>query len=214
MYYKDLKTLFVHIPKNAGTSVTKMLDSCSEYPVSSSGIAQFGNDTGAGKIYHRKLSQYYYENSISNQLYDLTTEELSTFFKFAVVREPLDRLGSLYRYLIRSNRIEKDTTVNKFFLNWIPKTLDNPEAYLHYFVAPQYDFVSINGEIAVDKVFYYENLDEELGYLKSKIGFVGSLGHLNSTKLGKYVDVSSTTLIKKVVDKYYENDYKFFYPDK
>ena len=76
-YYK---CIFVHIPKNAGISVSYTL---------------FGNTGGS----HRKLIDY--ERVFGRRI-------VKKYFKFAFIRNPWDRLVSTYFFLINGGLTERD----------------------------------------------------------------------------------------------------------
>ncbi len=89
-------------------------------------------------------------------------------FKFAVVRNPYDLMLSLYYYL-RKQPKHPDSYIAKGsfreFLNIYANTLHGKPPYLQ-----QFDKVSENGKIILDRIYHYEEWDEMLKELAEKFG--------------------------------------------
>lgn len=93
----------------------------------------------------------------------------SEFFKFGVIRDPLDYALSLYK----SHRDEKfknnhrlytgDMSFDDFLEKWVP----NNKGQLQ----PQIDrFVDINGNLALDQLIIYSDLEKKFPEVMSKVG--------------------------------------------
>lgn len=93
MYSKKLKLIYIHIPKTAGSSITKYL---------------IKNDPESEISYQKTLPNSFFKNAqwletnthIPLQYYNmfLSEYEVSNFLKFSSVRHPLDKLKSMYFY--------------------------------------------------------------------------------------------------------------------
>ncbi|MES0489106.1 MAG: sulfotransferase family 2 domain-containing protein [Leptospirales bacterium] len=158
------KIIFIHIPKNAGTSIENAL---------------FGT---YGKVGHHKAISYYQEDS----------EKFKQYLKFAVVRNPFDRIISAFRYLKNGGRNKFDSEWAKIhlskyknfsdFINALDekKIQDEILSWKHF--EPQYKYVyDENGNCLVDYIIYFENLDEEL----LKISNAAGINPLSIQKLNK-----------------------------
>lgn len=89
----------------------------------------------------------------------------------AVIREPLDWLGSWYRYRQREPlRGRPNSTASLSFAEFIEAYLsDRPAAYAN--VGRQSRFVkTAAGETGVDHLFAYENLPSLVGFLETRLG--------------------------------------------
>src|SRR4051812_39230730 len=75
MISHEHRCIFVHIPKTAGNSVNRVF--------------------GIGWQDHKDLQRYHAE---------LPAELFATYFKFAIVRNPWDRLLSDYNYQVKKSR--------------------------------------------------------------------------------------------------------------
>jgi hypothetical protein len=154
------RCIFVHIPKCAGVSVCRSL---------------FG-DYGAGH-YPIRVFQEVFEPPL-----------FDSYFKFAFVRNPWDRLLSAYRFLSQGGFNETDRRwarrylspyreFGEFVRDWV--TPDNIASWIHF--RPQVDFLSLaNGKSGVDFVGRYEQLDADFRRVCERIGVKNRLLHLNS----------------------------------
>jgi chondroitin 4-sulfotransferase 11 len=141
------RCLFVHIPKTAGKSVKRF----------------FGTEWQP----HQDLARYAQQ---------LPAEVFSTYWKFAVVRNPWDRLLSDYNFQLKKSAPDSDRLFLhhpgggvRSFREWLTAVLADPFHYpasawggsvspgIHRW-SPQVDWISLQGKIAVDQVLRIENL--------------------------------------------------------
>jgi len=125
------KCIFVHIPKSAGTSINEIL----EIPESSRG-----------------------HKSILDIKDDVGEDIFNNYTKIAVVRNPWDRVYSLYKMRVRDG-------YNQSFKTWFFETVRMKEKVIlgdHMFWKCQYDMISDkNNNIIVDNVLRYETLEQD-----------------------------------------------------
>lgn len=114
------RLIFVHIPKNAGTSILSEFNSSPE------------------SILPDK----------SWKEYSIFYDEWNSYTTFSIVRDPYCRFKSFYKYL----RIGPD-------INHFAKIVRDEQLCL---TRPQNYFICDSGNICVDKVLRYENLNEEI----------------------------------------------------
>jgi hypothetical protein len=176
------KLIFVQIPKNASSSI------CNYF----GGPNQF--------VYDKKWTEY----QIHFQEY------WNDYTKFAVVRNPIDKFISAYKFIRSGNydilQINNDLTLNSDineFLNFVENNLENIVTPIlkpqHYFICDDNDI------IMVDKVIRYENLEVEL----ESIGITG-LEILNQSTIE---DENLIVLSQDSIDKLnilYQKDFEIF----
>lgn len=186
-YYK---CIFVHIPKNAGLSVTYTL---------------FGNTGGS----HRKIINY-------QEIFAPST--FKEYYKFAFVRNPWDRLVSTYSFLMKGGITEKDKKwaeenimhypdFTSFVKEWVNDT--NIRKSLHF----QYQFLFLKdkkGEIAVDFIGRFENINEDFKLVASKLGINRELNKTNSSQRDKGYKQYYTEETMRIVENVYKQDIKLF----
>lgn len=200
----DRNILFCHIPKCSGTNIAHNLNECpkikNRYTV----------------LFHKKLK------------YDI--ELYASFYKFAVVRDPVDRLISLYFFLTQFNVTPQIfvkyniTDVISFLDNFkhfykieIQPVLEDKRRCPNYLYIdllysgfiPQHTFVCDDDfNILVDDIVRFSNVDE---FLFNKFGIVNNTrinGHSHSND-----DYASFTTPqhKKDIHEIYKNDYELFF---
>ncbi|MBS0632744.1 MAG: sulfotransferase family 2 domain-containing protein [Verrucomicrobia bacterium] len=153
------RCIYVHIPKTAGNSVNRV----------------FGLDWSD----HSDLGRY------AGQL---APEVFASYRKFAIVRNPWDRLFSDYNYQKKKSRprdsklfLFKASGERREFRDWIAAALSDPHRYppaswggdtspgIHRW-SPQVDWITLDGRIAVDRVLRLERLGEEFPALCGDLG--------------------------------------------
>jgi hypothetical protein len=117
----------------------------------------------------------------------------NTYFKFAIVRDPWDRLVSGYHYrLSGGSRSPDDLARAKLY----PRSFRKFCANLDYFIGlpnehmfrPQYQWISdADGNSLMDFVGRFEHLQEDFGVICERIGLQGvELPHINKSKHRSY----------------------------
>lgn len=186
-YYK---CVFVHIPKNAGLSVCYTL---------------FGNAGGS----HRKIVDY-------KQIFSPNT--FKSYYKFTFVRNPWDRLVSTFFFLKKGGLTEKDKIwadanlsgfldFKDFVRNWL--TEENINNSLHF--QHQHIFLEDeNGNIAIDFIGRFENIDEDFKTITDKLNIRRTLIKTNTSKremdYSNYYDEET----KEIVNILYKKDIELF----
>lgn len=195
MPFDKLSCIFVHIPKAAGTSISRTL---------------FGNLAGT----HTTVQRY--------QLI-FSKDEFESYFKFTFVRNPWDRVFSAYSFLKKGGMIESDKkwaelelspyeSFNDFLIRGLSKS--TIQEWKHF--RPQSEFLFLPGKkkMQVDYLGFFESLQSDLQYVHEKIGLGDSLSlrHDNSThKKGKpdYKEFY-TEETRDIVAQVYRNDIDIF----
>ena len=150
MISHDDKCIFIHIPKSAGTSLISALSN----PV----------NPGARDINHLPFDPdaYMFDPPPPHLRIEdyvkygyITKEKLDSYFKFAFVRNPWDRMVSEYKYRRHPSKYDFKTYLFKHYPR--PSWTDE---YCH--VIPQYDFIyDRNNNCLIDFVGKFENLQQD-----------------------------------------------------
>lgn len=188
----DLKCIYIHIPKTAGTS-----------------IEQFLKDNGKNSIDYLGVRN---NRSLHHLLAIELRKELpflfKKYYKFSLVRNPYDRLLSEYYWTpipgvgYKSGQSKADFIT--YVSNVVNKKLYFDNIYNDHFI-PQVDFLYSGKNLLVDQIFRYEDLDWVVQYLKKKLNINNDLPYLNKSK----------NSIKKIEwnEKQKERIYKIYFRD-
>jgi len=186
------KAIFIHVPKTAGTSIRLAMGA-----------------PGIGRL-HIDYSHYLLANH----------QRFASYFKFAVVREPLARMHSCYQYIWNGgNQSQQDLLMSdrvqnhcNNFEDFVSFTYANQLHSLWPLLRPQASFIcDTNNELMIDMVLFQENL--ESGYLDLVANvptLKNSLQVLNSSGVQDGPTCSPAT--RSLVCKLYGLDYELFYP--
>ena len=171
--------IFIHIHKNAGTSITDALK-----PFAANKWEKLAY------LISRKLnvaqkfdSQIYAPHISASKLVDMIGKEVfDSLFSFAIVRNPWDRQVSLYKFIL--NEVSH-------FQHELVKNLGSFEEFIKWQCAEkvpfQKDFIySSDGELLVDFVGRFEKLEEDFAKICSHIGVSTSLPKLNVSNAESY----------------------------
>lgn len=193
--YKDFNTryqaIFIHIPKTAGSSVSKTL----------------GNDGSK----HQMLKYY--------EAYD--PKRFRSYYKFTFTRNPYDRLVSAYHYVLQIEN-DFDQVWATTYLNGVDSFSDfvhrlkNPvyrnQVFKHLVFKPQHQFVQdLNGQIAIDFVGRFENLEEDFKIICERLKIANTLLFSNRSKHDPYHNYYTPELAALVYSYYKEDFIKFGY---
>ena len=191
MIIEKHKTIFVHIPKNAGTSIKIF----------------FGME-GSKDIF--PVSQHDTIEDIKEKI----PNKYKEYKKFTIVRNPYGRMISWFFYLKKKtnptnfitgevNKEQLEFKQNIDFKQWVKSNFKYFNIYSRDLLMPQYNWVD---ESVV--ILKFENLKEELEkFFKYKI----DIPHNNATNHEKYTNYYDQESLNIVYDKYKKDFEKFNY---
>jgi len=186
----EKKLIFIHIPKNAGTSIIKAM--------------------GVENLYMDKTIEEYKEHY---------QEYWNRYTKFTSIRDPIDRFISAYKFARMKESgwfsatgeegLEKHThyeLCNKMDINeYTSYIYKNPKEFNRWIIPQTFIISNENNEIEIDYYVRYENLLEDL----EKIG-IDSIEKLNSSKIEDDKVIQLTKKSKNMLYEIYDIDYQNF----
>ncbi|MFG6139553.1 sulfotransferase family 2 domain-containing protein [Halomonas sp. B23F22_10] len=182
------KVIFIHIPKAAGTAVR---------------VALGEPETG-----RRHLPWWVYEQA--------SPKKFQEFYKFAFVRNPLDRALSGYKYLKAGGNKAGDLEVARYlekyngFNDFVDRELVAGSMINHPIFRPQAWYLcDWKGDIQVDYVGRFETIDNDFKKIAKHLhlGCCGGLPLINkSTECSEIISETASSAIREV----YRADYHFF----
>ncbi|MBN2087436.1 sulfotransferase family 2 domain-containing protein [Candidatus Peregrinibacteria bacterium] len=191
MSYDKYHCIFIHIPKTAGVSITRTL---------------FGHLIG-----HFSVAEYQIVFS---------KKEFNSYFKFAIVRNPWDRVFSAYNFLKNGGMTEEDKewankNISQYtnFNDFIKNGLKKPSILKWRHFLPQCDFICVphSNKPLVDFIGHFENINEDFQYIKKKMSLDDNLilkhENVNPGKKLDYRDYYDDKA-QKIVSEVYKNDIK------
>jgi hypothetical protein len=170
------RTLFVHIPKCGGQNVEHaFLNALSLTWENRAPLLlrpRMDGELAPPRLAHLLLQDYVKNCYISPALY-------AAYFKFAVVRNPYERLVSFYRYL----GIAERKGLNVFVQEDLAAIL-NPTHPSYWFFRPQVDYLQgPAGQPGLDAVYRLESLSEAWPKIAAKAGLgAAELPHVNQSQ--------------------------------
>jgi len=172
-YNPEYKVIFIHIPKTAGRSIAAGLNV---------------DRTLTGKSHHRDI--HYFKQQLS-------TKEFDDAFKFAFVRNPLDRFLSASAQAVGDDKTSfEDLVIN----------IGKEENKTGFF-KPQNEMIYDFGDnLLIDFVGKFENLQADWDYVRTQLGFGDDLQQLG---VGNYTD-HYTTQTRTAVTNFYQKDMEVF----
>lgn len=206
MISHQFKTIFVHIPKTAGQSVESVfleahgLDWDSRAPL----LLRLNEDPANGP---NRLAHLYADEYV--RLGHVTQAQFDEYFKFAIVRDPFDRIISEYRY--RPNRMTGQ------FFQFVNRKFKDDFSDLARHMALQTRYLyDESGRLLVNKVVRFEKLAEELPEIFARtIGVRRPLPHVNKagSKRRSFGFEDMSWFSRRAVRRRYAEDFRILgYP--
>lgn len=186
------RTIFIHIPKNAGTSIEESLFNT--------------------KIGHKLCKQFEAHNP----------EKYKNYWKFAIVRNPYDRLVSAFHFLKKGgfhspDKIWSENNIGhiKDFKHFIYSLKDTKFAKRimrwQHFQSQSLYLENLSGVIDIDHIGRFENLDHEFDLIKRHLNLTHkNIKHSNSSERKDYNFYYENDEMREIVRILYQNDFKNF----
>ncbi|MBT8074385.1 MAG: sulfotransferase family 2 domain-containing protein [Xanthomonadales bacterium] len=176
--------IFIHINKTAGTSIGRAIGlPVKDHLTAKEIIAKIGED---------KWQEAY---------------------KFTLVRNPWDKVVSLYEYRRKKDK-NRIATQNVSFADWVKMThgsgrdtryYDNPKSF-----QPQVEWLKdTNGSVSIDFVGQFESINESFNHVKTVIGLDAELPHLNASRRAGYRSYYDDET-RELVERWYSEDIERF----
>jgi hypothetical protein len=209
MISRQHQVIFYHNPKTAGTSIECALADMGFWPQPDSLIAS--NDEkqklfhGMGFVfrYHMYAQHVTPYESLSFRMISL--ENFNRFFKFTFVRNPWDRLVSVYRY--RQENYRK-RGVNSFadFIHSIDAHIDWFDPHLR----SQYEFTKTPLGEDIDFIGRYESLEKDMAELLPRMQADITLPHKYKTQTTQHYSEYYDSKLKDIARRLYRKDIDHF----
>lgn len=205
---KRYKYIFFHLPKNAGVTVSRML-------IAQENLLKIRRITSffLRKFFKTKDNFYF---SLKNKRIKFFSSHLecckfqeiidekifSEYLKFAVIRNPWDRMVSRYFYSKKIDSIFENFSFSEF----VDFDLKN-----NMHVINQYKFcIDKKNKFCLDEVIKFENLNEDFNKISLKIfNKKNMLTHLNKSEHRNYREYYNNKTKDKIY-KYCKKDIEFF----
>lgn len=199
------KLIFIHIPKTGGSSVEKALINIFDEKIRIDRGNTYVADKN-GKQLKRPIKNSYntIKHATATELINQYGEEkFKEYHKFTIIRNPWDRLLSLYRWGATEHYMKHN------FLNKLPKT--NVDSNLRTKWTINKYICDEKNNLLVDTILNFENLNEEFNNFTSEIGLDVKLPHINKSKNSNgFKDVMDDEVINKIKDLYKTEINKFW----
>jgi len=195
LFNQEKNFIFVHIPKTGGTSMESL------------------GWIGEGFNKHYDMEYFYFTY---NKLPDI---DFDNIFKFAFVRDPYTRFASgVLGHAVPSNKMDlllgtmgEDESKKIDKKRFTAFTLTHKDKFDDIIaLKPQHSFVTIDGEVVMNFIGRFENLQEDFNKLCNGLGYGDiELPHLLQ---GTYTDYDwlYTPETRKIVTEHYSKDFDLF----
>jgi len=187
--------IFLHIPKCAGTSVNKTLKKYCENTFENSKKSEYAK--------HAKLPVI--RKAIGEKRFN-------EYHKFTIVRNPWDRILSLYFWGLNvkpHKGIQKSWKKEEDFNSWLINKFIKEDYFKLW--GNQIDLMKINGVRSIDRIIRFENLKDDWTKLCDHLKIEDDLQHIYKSGHKPYYEYYDKKSIDLVRDIYIKDIKKFNY---
>lgn len=212
------KWIFCHVPKAAGTSVRLALRPYSDVEGCTDNQQKHGFEVRPP--YNKQQDIDFFIHNPSWEICEIAKQkkgiDVSDYFKFSFVRNPWDRVLSLYLYKKRESEVvgEKrqyhaDLYVKQTsggFGHFVKNYLHDQRMQIRFLK----NLDKKNADICCDFIGRFENLNEDFAEICRRIGLPEIDLPVTNTTKHKHYSEYYTEQTKQIVENYYAEDIKYF----
>jgi len=183
---KSKKTLYLHIAKTGGSSVSKEL------------ISQGFDDM---VLTNKKL-----DLDSKLKYFEEVVDDWESYYKFTFVRNKYDQLVSLYYYDFNANLLNRES-FDKFILERVKNSISEYGTWID-----QHYLTVVDEELIFDKVGLTKSHTQDLETIFSTIGITpkGLIENKGSYDRSKPTSYYYTDIIKETVDQKFKEEIEYF----
>ncbi|HDZ4294319.1 TPA: sulfotransferase family 2 domain-containing protein [Campylobacter jejuni] len=192
-YHDKYSCIFIHVPKVAGTSIERVVF-----------------ETDKWLVGHVRALDYINQDK----------NKFESYFSFAFVRNPFDRIVSAFHYLKKGGG-------NDYDKNWADENLKDFDTFEQFVLAlknrsikdrilswqhftPQYKFIcDENKNILVNFIGKLENINNDFKIVKNELNFDRNLIHSNSSKHEIFLNYYNEKTYN-IIAELYKEDFALF----
>ena len=195
--------IFVHVRKAAGSSIRDTLEPLSLLKPTDNWSKIKSRFLKMEKDYHRYAFRQHDDINVAKRL--MPPELFESYFKFAFVRNPWDRLISEYEFIRRRPDHGRHSKVIKMsFEKYIVYQSKRKDAHQIHMLA------DINGKVLMDFIGKFENLYEDWNRVTDKLGIENKqLSHRKKAGITDY-DSYYTPETRALVGELWKRDIEAF----
>jgi hypothetical protein len=207
------KFVFIHIPKNAGTTANMMLSNFTYWNDIELGGTVYGE--ALAPLYLRRfgVSKHTKANLVRNLVGERVWEG---YFKFAFVRNPYARSFSVYRFLKQWRNWEGSQEMEKFksFEEFLSSDLFSNNPGPDSIFLPQHTWIEdMNGNTLVDYTGKVEQIEEAFRTIANRVGIKLDTGNVPIKNDSGAPDEFRSAYSEKaiaIINQRYQRDFRIF----
>lgn len=198
MINHDLKCIFVEVPKTASTSIRSIIGQPSKPHLN---ILQIREEFIRSQIEAAMDEKNDEESLIEAKM------NFNNYFKFGFVRNPWDRVVSLFN---RKEGLQLSERMSfEEFVGWIQNSSDTCLHPLQH--KNQLDwFIDERGDVIVDYIGKFEELEKSWQYISQRLNVKKKLPHHNINEDKIYYKKYYNSMTKKVIEQKFKTDIEYF----
>ncbi len=186
------QSIFVHIPKTAGTSVSIALDEKKDHA-------------------HSTLDTILKQEMGRNLISRIFRRRILGYFKFAFIRNPWDRAVSLYMEKKQTGWLDEDLEFSEY-IRYVysepEKISEDPNLMFH--CQPCHHWLTTNGKLMMDFIGRFEHLQSDYNAICDKLGIQAKTLPVLRKRGRPHYSSYYTDETRRIVAEYNEIDIKQF----
>jgi hypothetical protein len=218
----DLKAIYIHIPKNGGSSIANILETyygfkkkkyfCRSDHDEFDKEGEFYEDIylvkhengdnvklGFCNLKKKGILKYFMSSKEYDEIMDMNSDKWKDYYKFTFIRNPYDKIVSAYYFINRTLQEQSRVTYDDLLTFLKNKENCDNWVYGHGFQTQYNNLLDINNEINFNYIGNFDNLNTELIEILKNIGIPKITHHKFIEKNLKF---NETIVLKKYVDHY------------